>query len=186
MWSKILSISNFKYETIAKCKAKFSVFLELILNDVSGYDSPAQSYFTNKNFYIYKTSGMYLNLMMSMILAHFFSSAFSMRTSRRNLKGMKPVRNRRKNLTILQCCGSGSWFFTHPGSRIQVSKSTGTRIRIRNTAFLPCFSNDKIKNDNIPPPPPPNNSKKRGNYKNLAKERKNLVFYVNFAPMKAI
>ncbi len=37
---------------------------------------------------------LYLNLMMSMILAHFFSSAFSMRTSRRNLKGMKPVRNR--------------------------------------------------------------------------------------------
>jgi len=38
MWSKILSISNFKYETIAKCKAKFSVFLELILNDVPWYD----------------------------------------------------------------------------------------------------------------------------------------------------
>ncbi len=28
--------------------------------------------------------------------------------------------------------GSGSWFFTHPGSRIQGSK--GSRIRIRNTA----------------------------------------------------
>ncbi len=31
--------------------------------------------------------------------------------------------------------GSGSWFFTHPGSRIQgVKKGTGSRIRIRNTA----------------------------------------------------
>ncbi len=31
--------------------------------------------------------------------------------------------------------GSGSWFFTHPGSRDQ--KGTGSRIRIRNTG-LPC------------------------------------------------
>ncbi len=32
--------------------------------------------------------------------------------------------------------GSGSWFFTHSGSRIQGSKSTGSRIRICGSATL--------------------------------------------------
>jgi hypothetical protein len=38
-----------------------------------------------------------------------------------------------RNLIRVVHPGSGSWFFTHPGSRIQGQKDTGSRILVRNT-----------------------------------------------------